>query len=352
MSLLWVTLFHIKGYFLAKSNITFADDPDSYFFLNCFFSNGDRAVQLFFAISGFILCVPFANHYLNGTKKINLKPYYLRRVTRLEPPYFIVMICIFLAQLVLHVHTFDVLFPSLLASLIYSHNLIFHTTPLVTVVAWTLEIEIQYYIIAPLMFRILKLSRIIRRLLLVGLIALFVVLQHMYPPAFLSLYGMIQHFLIGILIADFYVSGFATDFFAKKQVALLGAGLFLALFLIPDRETFGATERLLYELFFPFLLALFFYTVLKNDIVKKVFSYKFVPIIGGMCYTTYLIHYTVISMMGALTTKIKITDYYVPNLLFQVAILLTLIMMVASVFFLYVERPFMSKKWVEKLMKK
>ena len=128
LSLTLVTLFHIKGYFLEKTAIQFADSPSDYYWFNRFFVNADRSVPLFFAISGFILCTPFAHHYINGAKKINLKQYYIRRVTRLEPPYFIVMICIFIAQLLMKTHTFHTLFPSLLASLGYSHNMIYHHT--------------------------------------------------------------------------------------------------------------------------------------------------------------------------------------------------------------------------------
>src|SRR4051812_47557294 len=99
LSLMLVTLFHIRGYFLEKTHLKFTDNPADYYWFNKFFVNADRSVPLFFAISGFILCMPFAHHYINGGKKIHLKQYYIRRVTRLEPPYFIVMICIFLVQL-------------------------------------------------------------------------------------------------------------------------------------------------------------------------------------------------------------------------------------------------------------
>ena len=48
-----------------------------------------RGVELFFAISGFILGVPFASHYLLNAPKVDPKRYFLRRLTRLEPPYFL-----------------------------------------------------------------------------------------------------------------------------------------------------------------------------------------------------------------------------------------------------------------------
>lgn len=352
LSLSLVALFHIRGYFLEKTSIKFRDSPSDYYWFNRFFDNADRSVPLFFAISGFILCMPFANHFLANGKEVQLKPYYLRRLTRLEPPYFIVMICIFIAQLLVHNYDFKTLFPSLLASLIYSHELIYHVTPLVTVVAWTLEVEVQYYMLAPFMFRILKFSPVVRRSLIVVLIVGITIFRFFHPPTFLSLYGYIQHFLIGILVADLYVCGFATKFFAQKWLAPFALVLFLAMFLMPQWENLHNPARLPYRIAFPFMIGLFYYIILKNDIVKKVFSYKFIPIIGGMCYTTYLIHYTVISMLGRYTIRLKFTDYYLPNLFLQFVLLSAAILLVASVFFLYVEKPFMSRKWVDKLMKK
>ena len=366
LSLSIVTLYHIKAYFLAKTSVVMLDRPEDYYWFNAFFSNADRSVPLFFAISGFILCLPFANHYINKGKRTELKQYYLRRVTRLEPPYFIVMICIFLLQLLLQTrglqtlfpslvqqsHPWQELLPSLLASLAYSHNLIFHQAPLITVVAWTLEVEIQFYIMAPFLFRVLALPRTFRRLLVSGLIVAFVSLQHFYPPSFLSIYGSIQHFLIGILIADLYASGLAVEFFKKGWMAPLAAVIFLTMFLMPRWEESSELRLLPFGILFPFMIGLLYYIILRNETVKKVFSYKFVPIIGGMCYTTYLIHYTVISMVGMLTVRLHVGPYYLPNLFLQFALLSLAILLVASVFFLYVERPFMSRKWLDKLIKK
>jgi peptidoglycan/LPS O-acetylase OafA/YrhL len=352
LSLFLVILFHIRGYFLEKTSIDFIDNPDNYYWLNRFFINADRSVPLFFAISGFILAVPFAHHYINQGKKIDLKLYYLRRVTRLEPPYFIVMTCIFIAQVALKNYDFHTLFPSLLASLIYSHNLIFHHTPLVTVVAWTLEIEIQFYIIAPFIFRIFALPKIIRRSILTALIILFVFLQSIYTAPFLSIYGSAQHFLIGILVADFYVSGFAIDFFKKKWLAPVALALVLVMFLMPRWESTHDPALLYMAILFPFMIGLLYYIILRNETVKKVFSYKFIPIIGGMCYTIYLLHYTIISMIGRYLVQFHFTQYYIPNLLLQFILNIIPILLISSLFYLYIERPFMSKKWVDKLMKK
>src|SRR2546430_13501195 len=56
---------------------------------------GQNGVELFFAISGFILAVPFAMHYLNAGKRVKLSRYFVRRFTRLEPPYLLSLLLLF-----------------------------------------------------------------------------------------------------------------------------------------------------------------------------------------------------------------------------------------------------------------
>jgi len=351
LAIILVILFHIHGYFTVKSGNSFTDDPSAYGLLNTFLVNGDRGVQLFFVLSGFVLCLPFAHHYINGGKKVLLKKYFLRRLTRLEPPYFIAMTAIFLMQLATHVHPAPELVRGWLASLAYVHDLIYHRTPLLTVVAWSLEVEIQFYLMAPLFFRLLSLPKLIRRAVLLGAIIALIVLQHIYPPTFLSIYGSGQYFLAGILLADFYVSDAAAHAFQKKWLAAPAFICLLAILYIPIYHS-SALVELYSRLALPFLILFFFYIILKNSLVKKVFSYKFVPIIGGMCYSVYLIHYTIISVLGRFTLGIRITEYYLPNLLLQVILLTIPIIILSAIYYYYIERPFMSGKWVDMLMKK
>jgi peptidoglycan/LPS O-acetylase OafA/YrhL len=45
----------------------------------------DLGVKVFFAISGFILALPFLKYYFGlSDKKVQLKSYFIRRLTRLE----------------------------------------------------------------------------------------------------------------------------------------------------------------------------------------------------------------------------------------------------------------------------
>src|SRR5438270_8567032 len=114
---------------------------------------GGSGVPLFFMISGFILSLPFAQWRLAGGKKISLRNYFLRRLTRLEPPYLIALLLLFAAQVwLLRKYSFTTLLPHLLASVVYQHTLIYQSFSWVMPVAWSLEVEVQFYILAPLFF--------------------------------------------------------------------------------------------------------------------------------------------------------------------------------------------------------
>ena len=351
LAIVLVILFHTHGYFIGKSTIRFIDDPNKYQLLNTLLGNGDRGVELFFVLSGFILCLPFAHHYINHGKKVQLTKYYLRRVTRLEPPYFIAMTAIFLMHIMIHSYPVSVLVPHWLASLGYSHNVIYHHTPLLTVVAWSLEIEIQFYLVAPLLFSLLSWNKVTRRAILFTTSVLLILLQKWFVPSFNSIYFYAQYFFTGILLADFYVSDTAAAFFNKKWPAFFALVCLIAIIYWPIKNQ--TPNMLLFgRLTFPFLLGLFYYIIMKNDRVKQVFSYKFIPVIGGMCYSIYLLHYTIISVLGRYTLGFHLTDYYLPNLLLQIILLGIPVLLISSLFYFYIERPFMSKKWVDKLLKK
>src|SRR5215207_5274847 len=90
-----VVIMHITGYM----NVKFYNDQliaEGYW--QRMVLGGGGGVSLFFIISGFILSLPFAKWRLTGGRPVLLQNYYLRRLTRLEPPYVIALVIFFIAQ--------------------------------------------------------------------------------------------------------------------------------------------------------------------------------------------------------------------------------------------------------------
>ena len=158
-----VILYHLNGYLTAKSPF-YSSAPPSSDWLAQAAMVGNRGVELFFVISGFILGLPFAAHYLKGAAPVNLRKYYLRRLTRLEPPYFVALLLLFIMGAVILGFPSASFYPHFAASLFYSHSLIYGTFSPAMGVAWSLEIEVQFYLLVPLLTLLFTIgNRMLRR---------------------------------------------------------------------------------------------------------------------------------------------------------------------------------------------
>lgn len=157
-----VVLFHLNGYVASYSPIAFSRPPDQDV-LSRLLVHGHYGVQFFFIISGFILALPFASHHIHQTPKIDLSAYYVRRLTRLEPPYLLSLILLCALAVLLKGRELSTLLPHLAAGLVYLHTVVYGTANPVNAVAWSLEIEVQFYLIVPLLTKLFAIRGQLRR---------------------------------------------------------------------------------------------------------------------------------------------------------------------------------------------
>ena len=310
--------------------------PDGYW--KRFFLEGGNGVGLFFAISGFILSLPFARWRLLGGPPVSLKRYFLRRLTRLEPPYVIILVVLFAAQVwLLKMYTARELLPHLLASICYVHTLYFHSFSWILPVSWSLEVEVQFYILAPL----LCLSFLIRRAWLRrGLYLAVIVFSAFYwfdvwHTVHVFLY--LHFFFAGILAADLHCSG--RRLFASERLGVAVGFLALAgfLFLISVHWLPGYLLKTL-------CIFLLLHTATSYAAVRRLFSIGGLVVVGGMCYSIYLLHFAIISAMGGLLARLGLRSpgalAFVPLAL----LLLAAVLAVSALYFIAIEKPFM-KPW-------
>lgn len=302
-----------------------------------FIIEGTHGMYLFFMISGFILSLPFAKAYLQqGSTRINLKRYYLRRLTRLELPYFIALVIFLMAHVfVVKKYALAQLVPSFLASLIYSHDLIHSRHSLILPVAWSLEIEVQFYLLAPLFCLLFKLKNVWVRRGIMLVIIMAGLWYYLNVTANVSFVYFIHYFFAGMLLADLYVASNekATNSVAGYWIGVASLGLlffYLSLYALP-----GLIVKFL-------ILFILFNQVLFNQRFKQLFTLKWITIVGGMCYSIYLLHFGIISGFGywALSKNINVTNHnYAPLYLIVISML---ILVISGAYFYYIEKPFMS----------
>lgn len=347
-----VVLFHMLGELAYRSGRMIPIES-RYTGLFGIVSNGNRGVSLFFIISGFVLALPFARHFFKASGPVSLHKYFMRRVTRLEPPYLLsVLLFLFLIAVYSRGIAPDMLRHAAFTA-VYLHGLVYGTMTPVNSVSWSLEVEIQFYVAAPLFMQIYRLrSAWFRRTFMAALILGISFAQLLiglglssadspHRAAFSILYYA-QFFLMGLLLADFYI---VDGDRIRPSLLWDAAGLAGLAFTFGAAQTFTNTH-----IFMPWMMALLFLAALRGVLLRRFFANAWVATIGGMCYSIYLMHFQLIAVFFKITRRCIVPRFdFLANFAIQLLVTVVPVLLISLAFYLFIERPCMDPNWPSKL---
>lgn len=342
-----VVLFHIVGELQQRTGHPILVQP-RYDLVLRIVGNGDRGVLLFFVISGYILARPFLRQYRLGGKPVSIGAYYLRRLTRLEPPY-VLSLLIYTAGLCAIGLPLRPMLPHLAASMAYLHSLIYNSISTINFVTWSLEMEVQFYLIAPILCGIYQLhNTILRRAVLIALIlagGAFSLYANSHPTEAWrwTILDNLHYFLAGFLLAD-VVEGRQQQPYrsvAWDVVSIVGWPI---AFLLPRVDATLA--------WLPMLILLLYAAAFYGPASNWFFRRPFVALGGGMCYSLYLMHMLIISVVFRGTRHLAIFDDFLINYLVQIVTLGTAISFFGGLFYVLIERPCMDPQWTIKFWRR
>jgi peptidoglycan/LPS O-acetylase OafA/YrhL len=310
---------------------------------------GAKGVELFFVNSGFVLAMPFAAYYLKGAKPISLRRYFLRRITRLEPPYLLSLLLLLILKLLRDANVFASILPHLAASLFYVHGFIYGSPSTVSVVAWSLEVEVQFYVLMPLLAIVFLIRpRWIRRgVMVAGALAMMSVQPILIPTTVAPYQGhllnYLQFFVAGLLLADVYATEWGNAPPAVRGGAIAWGDI---VWLIgwPLTVWIVARSGIPARFLFPAMVFILYFSLFQSIWVRRLMRVPLIAVIGGMCYSIYLLHNAIIQAIGQKIMPM-LPGTYPPAMALCTVTIIPPLLVICATFFRLVEKPCMRPDW-------
>lgn len=182
------------------------DQTDSFSFLNVVFQHGRTAVSFFFVLSGFLISYLLIKERF-ATKSLNIKAFFVKRIFRILPLYFIVCIIGFMVIPIIFGETTN---ESVLQHLFLVAN--FNQIQLassgiensmILAPLWSIAIEEQFYLVWPFLLLSLKPKRYIYLFVFILLVSYsFIYLnRHSYIVLMLHTVSVLPEFMLGAIVA-------------------------------------------------------------------------------------------------------------------------------------------------------
>ena len=326
--------FAILPVLLLHANTSFFRNFETDFFEGLEFSilnYGGWGVELFFSISGFVISLPFFIKTQSNNYSFFTKNYFIRRFKRIEPPFIISLLLIYVTSLFTNRLNFYDSIDNFMATLFYVHKFIYTEWSTINPVTWSLETEIQFYLIIPLIFLVfVRIKKVYIYILtsLIFVISIYLSKSGLLAPYLdMSIFNYMHLFIVGIYISYLYC--YKKQYFKKSY-------FFDVIFIISFILIY-ASKMLNLILLLDIGIFLLFISIFNSKIFNNLFCKNIFVIIGGMCYSIYLLHYALIHLSNIVLKFFQIENYIIVNMLSIIIVFLF-----SSVFYLFVERPFMN----------
>lgn len=157
VAVLWVMLFHYVALRDGRLDDAFIAALTAWAPLEAFVRNGYLGVDLFFIITGFLLTLPWLRHADAGLPAPDWRSFYARRARRIVPAYYVQLVFLFFLVVPILLPKIWMQSTAYVVGNIGAHATFLHyTNPLTSAsmtvngALWTLAIEMQYYLLLPL----------------------------------------------------------------------------------------------------------------------------------------------------------------------------------------------------------
>ena len=310
---------------------------------------GNAGVDLFFVISGFLITENLIRLKSRHTVKKGLKVFYVRRVLRIFPLYYLywAILFVFFLPLVAGHKWYGIFY------LINFYD-IYHALPNLTGHLWSLSVEEQFYVIWPVLIFLVPRKHIMTMTFVSVLLAcIFMGINFNHP---IKVYNYFHTFSCAVALLTGSLMACLKQFDYQRLLRLITVSrllspvailLFIGMSILYRLGKVDDNELVLIRLF---ICVLGFYWVGKaaTQTFKGWFglflSNKWVRKIGQMAYGIYIFHYLVYNMVQPVLQKI--TDWIFQPVIFEQSPLKYLKYNVSIIHFPFLVAAVIALAWV------
>ena len=310
-----------------------------------FLAGGFIGVDIFFVISGYLISKIIYNE-IEKTKKFSYINFFKRRIRRIVPALFFVIIITFPFTYFAAMPNFFVDYAKSVISIVFFvSNFFFWNTSLAYdaiqfiqfqpfLHAWTLSLEEQFYLIFPFVFILIlkKFKKYSFQFIIFGFILSLLLADYMsYTHASVNFYSLptrAWEFLSGTIIILLEKRKLFINI--RKEIKfffiIFGLGLIIFSFIYLEDSMYLPSIVSLIPVIGTCMIILFSY---KNNIIVKILSNDIFRAVGLISYSLYLWHYPIFIIFSKL------------NFLVQIVI----IFLLSLVSYFFIEKKFRKKSY-------
>lgn len=313
---------------------------------------GKLGVVLFFSLSGFLITYLLLNERdLNGS--INLKNFYLRRVFRIWPLYYLIVFLAFFVLPNFSIFNFpgktinysDFPLKELIGYIVMLPNLVLSNFSVIPYAsqAWSIGTEEQFYLIWPLIFIFLVRKEFITMIIIIlgyifvrRFLAEYTPSPTIFKISILSFWDTfnIDCMAIGGIFAYVQYYKLKISNFIKNDYLFIVTVL-LTIFLIITGKNFGPLNYEIYSALFSIIIL----NLACNPSLSKALEFKSIDYLGSISYGLYMYHVIGIVPLIYLSKKYNIHSSV---LLYIFVFAFTILL--AHFSYKYYEKPFLKLK--------
>lgn len=351
-----VFLHHVFSLFYYRTSNPYATE-----FISRCLQNGNLGVNFFFVLSGFLITYLLLKEK-EQTDTIRIGAFYMRRILRIWPVYFLVLIICFYIIPGLGGYAGD---PKLNRSLYFfflgNFDLVKNGVGNFLVsVLWSVSIEEQFYLFWPLFMSFIPVKHLVKFLAVVVIVS---ILFRIYGHTGKSLNLMLSYHTLSA-VYNLAIGGFIAYLATLENMAekfrRIGRPLIIAVYvaglalIILQKDILALEPRGVHHYIMsvlPLFYALFFAFVIVEQVYSehslfKVGKIPYFSKLGTISYGLYCYHLVIIFLVGATLTSFGFNVPKPDGVLFTVEVILSFAfsVLVASASYRFIEKRFLQYK--------